>query len=83
MRQDPLAEPGSLKATAVRCPLKHRTETQAVRYIPQLLLRAAGTAAAWGYAAAYLGVAIIGIAGLFLTLQSRVSRDRPTPEGGS
>jgi hypothetical protein len=36
-----------------------------------------------GYAAAFLGVAIIGIAGLFLTLQSRVSRDRPTPEGGS
>ena len=43
-------------------------------------IRAAGTAAAWVYAAAFLGV---GIAGLFLTLQSRVSRDRPTPEGGS
>jgi hypothetical protein len=46
-------------------------------------LRAAGLAAAWGYAVAFLGVTVIGIAGLFLTLQSRVSRDRPTPEGGS
>jgi hypothetical protein len=41
---------------------------------PPLLLRAAGLAAAWGYATAFLGVAIIGIAGLFLTFHSRVSR---------
>lgn len=51
---------------------------------PPLLLRAAGLAAAWGYAAAFLGVAIIGvaiigiaiigIAGLFVTFHSRVSR---------
>jgi hypothetical protein len=41
---------------------------------PPLLLRAAGLAAAWGYTAAFLGVAVIGIAGLFLTFQSSVSR---------
>jgi hypothetical protein len=34
-------------------------------------------------AAAFLGVAIIGIAALFLTLQSRASRGRRTPEGDS
>jgi hypothetical protein len=56
---------------------------QVVYALPQLLLRAAVGAAAWGYAAAFLGVAIIGIAALFLTLQSRVSRGRRTSEGGS
>jgi hypothetical protein len=35
-----------------------------------------------GYAA-FLGVAVIGIARLFRTLQSRVSRDGPTSQGGS
>jgi hypothetical protein len=34
-------------------------------------------------AAAWLGLTIIGIAGLFLARESRVSPDRPTPEGGS
>jgi hypothetical protein len=56
---------------------------QVVYGLPPLLLRAAGLAAARGYAAAFLGVAIIGIAALFLTLQSRVSRGRRTSEGGS
>jgi Major Facilitator Superfamily len=41
-------------------------------------LRAAGVAAAWGYAAAFVGVTIIGIAGLFVALRGRVSRGRPS-----
>jgi hypothetical protein len=41
-------------------------------------LHAAGVAAAWGYAAAFVGVTIIGTAGLFLALHGRVSRSRPS-----
>jgi hypothetical protein len=39
-------------------------------------LHAAGVAAAWGYAAAFVGVTIIGIAGLFLAIRGHVSRGR-------
>ena len=39
-------------------------------------LHAAGVAAAWGYAAAFVGVTMIGIGGLFLALRGRVSPGR-------
>jgi hypothetical protein len=41
-------------------------------------LHAAGLAAAWGYAAAFVGVTIIGVAGLFVALRGRVSSSRPS-----
>lgn len=53
-------------------------EAQAFDPLLSPYLHAAGVAAAWGYAAAFVGVTIIGIAGLFLALRGRVSPSRPS-----
>lgn len=45
-------------------------------------LDAAGIAAAWGYAAAFLGVTLLGIAGVILAVASSRSRNKAVSDLG-
>jgi hypothetical protein len=45
-------------------------------------LHAAGIAAAWGYAAAFLGVTLLGVAGVILAVTSSRSKNKAASDLG-